>query len=371
MSGHIPQQVIGGSELSQMVAPGTSGASASSSKRKEVYVYEAPYNLYATGWSYNPDPAKKYRIATASFIEEYNNKVMLLQLDDERGEFINRGQFDHPYPVTKVMWIPDEKGVCPDLLATTGDYLRLWRVLGSGGAQIEVLLNNNRSSEYCAPLTSFDWNDVDLRFIGTSSIDTTCTIWEIETGQVVGEVRTTDGTVKTQLIAHDKEVFDIAFTRHATGRETFASVGADGSVRIFDLRSLEHSTIVFEEPSRVPLLRLACNKQDSNYLAAFAQNSTEVIILDVRLPCTPMVKLDNHRGRVNGMAWAPHSAWHMCTAGGDNQALIWDVHSMPRPVDDPILAYQAGGEVNQINWASAYPDWISICYKNVLETLRV
>lgn len=39
----------------------------------------------------------------------------------------------------------------------------------------------------------------------------------------------------TQLIAHDKEVYDIAFAR---GPEIFASVGADGSVRLFDLRSV-------------------------------------------------------------------------------------------------------------------------------------
>ena len=38
----------------------------------------------------------------------------------------------------------------------------------------------------------------------------------------------------TQLIAHDKEVYDIAFAPHGTS--TFASVGADGSVRMFDLR---------------------------------------------------------------------------------------------------------------------------------------
>jgi WD40 repeat protein len=37
----------------------------------------------------------------------------------------------------------------------------------------------------------------------------------------------------TQLIAHDKEVYDIAFAR---GTDLFASVGADGSVRMFDLR---------------------------------------------------------------------------------------------------------------------------------------
>ena len=36
----------------------------------------------------------------------------------------------------------------------------------------------------------------------------------------------------TQLIAHDKEVYDIAWG----GVGVFASVSADGSVRVFDLR---------------------------------------------------------------------------------------------------------------------------------------
>jgi hypothetical protein len=37
----------------------------------------------------------------------------------------------------------------------------------------------NKTSEYCAPLTSFDWNEVDTTMIGTCSIDTTCTIWDV------------------------------------------------------------------------------------------------------------------------------------------------------------------------------------------------
>lgn len=41
---------------------------------------------------------------------------------------------------------------------------------------------------------------------GTSSIDTTCTIWGLETGQVLGRVNLVTGHIKTQLIAHDKEV---------------------------------------------------------------------------------------------------------------------------------------------------------------------
>ncbi len=40
------------------------------------------------------------------------------------------------------------------------------------------------------------------------------------------------GEVDTQLIAHDKEVYDIAWG----GLGVFATVSADGSVRVFDLR---------------------------------------------------------------------------------------------------------------------------------------
>lgn len=143
------------------------------------------------------------------------------------------------------------------------------------------------------------------------------------------------------------QVYDIAFSRAGGGRDMFASVGADGSVRMFDLRHLEHSTIIYEDPQHHPLLRLCWNKQDPNYLATMAMDGMEVspapeplshtttllrrrnnalltmrasslsqvVILDVRVPCTPVARLNNHRACVNGIAWAPHSSCHICTAG--------------------------------------------------------
>lgn len=56
----------------------------------------------------------------------------------------------------------------------------------------------------------------------------------------------------------------------------FCVLGADGSVRMFDLRHLEHSTIIYEDPAHTPLLRLAWNKQDPNYLATVAMDACEV-----------------------------------------------------------------------------------------------
>jgi len=57
--------------------------------------------------------------------------------------------------------------------------------------------------------------------------------------------------------------------------------GADGSVRMFDLRHLEHSTIIYEDPQHQPLLRLAWNKQDPNYLATMAMDALEVGFNDI------------------------------------------------------------------------------------------
>lgn len=336
-------------------------------KRKEIYKYEAPWTIYAMNWSVRSD--KKFRLAIGSFIEEYNNKVQIVGLDEELSEFKAKSQIEHPYPPTKIMWIPDHKSQYPDLLATSGDYLRLWKV-GDPETRLECMLNSNKTSDFCAPLTAFDWNEIEPNLLGTSSIDTTCTIWGLETQQVMGRVNVS-GNVKTQLIAHDKEVYDIAFSKASGGRDLFASVGADGSVRMFDLRHLEHSTIIYEDPNHKPLLRLCWNKQDANYLATMALDGQEVIILDVRVPCTPVARLANHRACVNGIAWAPHSSCHVCTAGDDRQALIWDIQQMPRAIEDPILAYTAEGEINQVQWASAQPDWISICYDNTLEILRV
>lgn len=299
-----------------------------------------------------------FRLAIGSYVEQYSNVVSIIKKNPSEGNLYQAAEFDHPYPCTKLMWSPDIRLGASDLLATTGDYLRIWSVTedatGNMQVQKEALLNNNKTSEYCAPLTSFDWNETDPSILGTSSIDTTCTIWDVATQ-----------TARTQLIAHDREVFDLAFAR---GKDVFASVGADGSVRMFDLRSLEHSTIIYESPDLDPLLRLEWNKQDPNYLATFMVDSRRTIILDIRVPSLPVAELGGHLGCVNAVAWAPHSSCHICTAGDDSQALIWDLSSMPkRPVEDPILAYNADGEINNLQWSASQPDWVSIAYQDKLQ----
>ena len=71
------------------------------------------------------------------------NLAVLRAVDDETGRFYAdpKLRFPHPYPATKVMFIPDKDCSRPDLLATTGDYLRIWHV-GEDGVKLQKLLNN-------------------------------------------------------------------------------------------------------------------------------------------------------------------------------------------------------------------------------------
>lgn len=374
--------------------------------RAEIYTYESSSPVFAMNWSIRRD--KKFRLAIGSYLEQYENRIEIIQcefisiplanpysleqprtasptppqafetnsalppppyyfsptpaVDNEEGVFRTNPalSFAHPYPATKVMFVPDREAQHPDLMASTSDILRVWRV-GDDGVKLERTLRNTKNSEYAAPITSFDWNEADPNRIGTASIDTTCTIWDLERG-----------VVDTQLIAHDREVYDIVWG----GVGVFASVSADGSVRVFDLRDKEHSTIIYETPEPgQPLLRLAWNRQDPRYMATIVQDSPRVVVLDIRFPTIPVAELHRHQMPVSSLAWAPHSSCHICTAGEDGQALIWDLSSRPSMFPDggvdPILAYTAGGELTQMQWSTAQPDWVAICFQNKTQLLRV
>lgn len=55
------------------------------------------------------------------------------------------GMVDHPYPCTKIMWIPEKENITDDIFATTGDFLRIWNVKEDKIVN-NSLLNHNASS---------------------------------------------------------------------------------------------------------------------------------------------------------------------------------------------------------------------------------
>lgn len=350
--------------------------------------YLAPFATYAYDWCKWPvmgGGSGAGKMALGSYLEDPHNFIQILDTQITPQEVTSPGAPHYgleytkvaeatcAYPVTRILWEPpSSQKQSTDLLATSGDHLRLWSLPGMAGSQMGnninrssqrdqppqklqplALLSNSKTPEHTAPLTSLDWNTLSPKLIITSSIDTTCTIWDIPTL-----------TAKTQLIAHDREVFDVRFC--AGSVDVFVSCGADGSVRMFDLRSLEHSTIIYEpaeksdkgmsitsqsaayaspthqiaassptsstSPSKSsaanpspPLLRLAASPHDAHLLATFASDSNLIRILDVRQPGTALMELRGHAGNLNTIEWNPSRRGMLASGADDSLVLIWDL----------------------------------------------
>lgn len=194
------------------------------------------------------------------------------------------------------------------------------------------------TDDFCEPVTSFDWNLDKPSMIAATSTDTTICVWDIIQSQLL-----------VQLIAHDRPVYDCSF---APGESVFASCGADGSLRVFDLRQMENCTIVYEEGPAHPMLRVAWSRQ-SPYIAATIAETSRVVIIDMRNPSTPVCLHANHSAPVNAIAWAPQYGHTLCCVGEDHRALIWDINVEPMTPPSPTMTYEAEGPINGVSWSSA------------------
>ncbi|KAL1297890.1 hypothetical protein AAFC00_006409 [Neodothiora populina] len=376
--------------------------------------YQAPWATYAFDWCkwpvHNGNGCGK--MAVASYLEDPHNFIQIVDTQVVPQEvtspgappyaldFVKVAEATCAYPVTRISWEPPSSSKqSTDLLATSGDHLRLWSLPQSHQSAISnninrssavnqrdpvaqklqplALLSNSKTPEHTAPLTSLDWNTLSPKLIITSSIDTTCTIWDIPTL-----------TAKTQLIAHDKEVFDVRFC--AGSIDVFVSCGADGSVRMFDLRSLEHSTIIYEpsdktekvdkvsppgvptsptKPSHTlstapPLLRLAASPHDAHLLATFAADSNVIRILDARQPGTALLELRGHAAALNSIEWNPSRRGMLASGADDSLVLVWDLLNASNSTGvnggsahgdsqakGPSASWRCDYEVNNISWA--------------------
>jgi len=353
-------------------APGDAAPAASRAR----YSYESPWPMYSLAWSAHLNQAQAPRLAIGSYLESEANKIQVLEVNQENQKLECVAEADHPFPGTKLMWRPTapETGANFEMLASTSTTLNLWRYDTEGGLkELCKPLANARTrgpGGHSPPLTSFDWSQVSPHKIGASSVDSTCTIWNLEKQKI-----------ETQLIAHDKAVHDIVFSTKDT---LFASVGADGSVRLFDQRNLDHSTIIYESPTASPLLRLAWNKVNNNYIATIAMDNPGVILIDIRRPSVALAALAQHGSNVNSISWAPHSRNHLLCGTDDGFALIWDVAEDPaiskmqgsRPGDKtdgpaPVHWHDCDNEVYQAVWPTSAPDHIGVGMSKRVDIVRL
>lgn len=135
----------------------------------------------------------------------------------------------------------------------------------------------------------------------------------------------------------------------------------------------DQSSIVFQSsglPSS-PLVRIGWNQQDPRYIATLAAGASTVLIVDVRRPVQPLA-LAQHTASVNAFDLSPSSALHICTAGDDQQALIWDLQRAAGAKGlEPALSYRAAAEVVALQWSALSPEHIAIAYSSQAQVLHV
>jgi WD repeat-containing protein 68 len=351
------------------------------------YADNAPWDVFAMAWSHRPD--KPYRLAVASVNECSFNTVEVIQLD-ERSRFQKVAQFAHPFPPTALRFVPDLNGTATDLIATTGDALRLWRIHpDTNDVEMCSILGNHLTTSYSASLTSMDWSESNRAMVVVSSIDSTLTLWNIDTSQAA-----------VHMIAHASCVCDVSFSPNW---HIFSSCGADGSVRVHDTRGVEQSAMLYEKPG-AQFARVAWNKQDPNLILTFSMDSNEVLLLDQRKPATVLRTLISTSGDVNRVTWAPHSVNHLATGGADNKVvvgpstarslqsllalpLLSSTHSVLFPflpyqlwslrdkqkkfAPTPIVDYSCRGEISNLQWSLLHRKWMAVACGRAVTILRV
>lgn len=317
-------------------------------RQPEKYVYN--YYTSSTLYSIAFQNSQKCRLAIGTMERSTNNRIEILEMVNNDLASVKSEPLE--YPSTKIMWGPTPSK--SNLLASSSDCIRLYNFNETDPKLNPVSTLFNKKSKYCGPLTSFDWNRANDSMLGTASLDTTCTIWDLN-----------KTTIRTQLIAHDKEVFDICFSNNEF---VFISSGADGSVRLFDIRELDHSTIIYETKDQSPITKIAWNEKNNSFIAALSYEKNIVYIFDSRMTNVNLVELKLHKAPVTGMVWSPNSQTQICSVSEDKNVIISNVQNDSNQSNN--VCYGAPHEINNVAWCSTLPEWIGITFKKQVQLLR-
>ena len=320
-------------------------------ENKNIYDYATNMNLYGIAFQNGNCP----RLAISSLEKRLDNKIEILELLDKLNDNDLKKVFELKigYPCTKLLWSPNKTK--NSLLAFASDCIQIYDYSEEKQNLLYRTKLNNIKSKYNGPLTSFDWNTANDALLGTASVDTTCTIWDLN-----------KLSIKTQLIAHDKEVFDIQFGKE---ENVFISGGADGSVRFFDLRNLDHSTIIYETKGNSAINKLAWNLQTSNLIAALSLDKNVIYIFDSRMNANVSLdELNLHKEPVTGFVWAPDNPSQLCSVSEDCNVIISNANTEPSQNNN--VSYTAPFPINNVDWCKVFPEWIGVTFKNRVQLLR-
>ena len=304
-------------------------------------------------------------LAVSSLNMNSNNNISILSFcqedKEEEDNIINtnnnsitlKSKVECKFPVSSILFSPYLEN--KNLLISTSDLLYLYSYDNE-----KISLNaafTKRRKDFCGPLTACDWSHVNDSIVGVSSVDSTCSLWDLNKKEIT-----------YIAIAHDKEVYDISL---GPDEFTFMSTGADGSVRLIDSRIANFVSILFETKDKIPLTRINWNLLNPNFILAVVLDKNEIYVLDQRDLTYPYAILKVHTNVVNNAIWAPQSNTNFISVSDDKSALIWDIYCDSNKPEEYIMKYEAKHEIENVSWEKVKKNWIGIIDGNQAEVLRI
>ena len=207
--------------------------------------------------------------------------------------------------------------------------------------------------------TSADWSIANPSKVATCSIDQTSSIWDInELKEIIC------------FICHKKEVYDISFGKDEF---TFLTTGADGSIRLFDIRDSNNCGIVYEGEYKLPKIKLNWNHYDSNYFLTTIQDKTSFYVFDMRYSYQPVIAiLNKHENAINNAVWAPKTSNIIISVSDDKKAMMWDMfNEKSNDYLSSSICYTGNKEIENVSWCEYTEDYIGMVEKNQVKMLMV
>lgn len=285
-------------------------------------------------------PSTSISLACGSFEVEAPNFVEVLTadlanlggLDDVRSV----ARLPHYFPPTSVQWLsPDAGG--PDLLVTSGDYLRIWNA-AQGGQLCRLMRHESNPDDRCTPITSVAAAaDVGAQ-LASCDVYGICAFWDTERGAM------------QQAVDLGQPLFDVAY-----GPDGLVAVaGERGECFLVDPRQPESVEVItvaenVSGPARVAwspgqrgLLSIAWQGKEGGVAVYSAQQRRK----------GPGVLLPGSRGAspVADLQWSPAFHDFLCCASEDGSVVLRDLSQRASagsivPDSGPLFSWEPRGGV--------------------------
>ncbi|ORX89300.1 WD40 repeat-like protein [Basidiobolus meristosporus CBS 931.73] len=313
--------------------------------------------------THTSDTEQNYLQIAQIQIPDDNVEIDTRKYDNDKGEIGGYGgnecrvsivqKINHDGEVNRIRYMPQN----PDVIATktvAGPVYVFDRTkypsqpAVDGVCNPEIKLQGHTQEGY-----GLSWSNNLAGHLLSASYDSTVCYWDISA--ITRDQRTMDPL--RVFRGHSSIVEDIAW--HSQHDGTFASVGDDGRLLIWDIRSTSDKPAQDVKAHKAEVYSVAFNPA-SEFVLATGSGDKTVALWDMRNLKQHLHVCHSHQDEVLQVAWSPHHETILASTSGDRRVNIWDLSKIgdeqnTSDIEDgpPELLFVHGGhtsKISEISW---------------------